>query len=352
MPYAKPSYSRNQVNLAGEFWARMPQPNDRKKMFETFDKINNWRACHYYPINTFQMTLRDKLTKIDPDAIVAQRLKRFFSIVQKLRRFKAMKLSTMQDIAGLRAVVHTLQQVRTLTNSYLNADKFTFKHELVTQRDYIEAPKESGYRGVHLVYRYNNRAKRSRHWNGLLIELQIRTRLQHIWATAVETLGTFLDHALKASEGPEEWLNFFSLTGSAFAHLEKGPPVPGYESLSAKETFAATIENADALHVHDRLKAYAVAVQQIVRTGSGDTYHLIVLDPVKKTSQVKSFSRVMFQQATDEYAGVEKRIASGEDLQAVLVSGGPIGELKRAYPNYFLDTHEFIEKLDQLRKRT
>lgn len=234
----------------------------------------------------------------------------------------------------------------------MNADSFAFKHELVTQRDYIESPKESGYRGIHLVYRYKNRAKRLLHWNGLLIELQIRTRLQHIWATAVETLGTFLDHALKASEGPNEWLDFFSLTGSAFAHVEKAPPVPGYEKISAKDTFSAVIENADALHVHDRLKAYAVAAQEIIRTGSGDTYHLIILDPVKKTSQVKSFSRVMFQQATDEYAEIEKRIAKGDEVQAVLVSGGPIGQLKRAYPNYFLDTHEFIEKLDKLRKRT
>lgn len=114
MAYAKPSYSRNQVNLAGEFWARGNVAAGDLEMYATFDKINNWRSCHYYPINTFQMTLREKLKKIDPDAIVAQRLKRFFSIVQKLRRFRSMKLSTMQDIAGLRAVVHTLPQVREL----------------------------------------------------------------------------------------------------------------------------------------------------------------------------------------------------------------------------------------------
>ncbi len=45
----------------------------------------------------------------------------------------------------------------------------------------------------------------------LLIELQLRTRLQHEWATAVETMGTFLQSSLKSSQGPEEWLDFFSL---------------------------------------------------------------------------------------------------------------------------------------------
>jgi ppGpp synthetase/RelA/SpoT-type nucleotidyltranferase len=47
----------------------------------------------------------------------------------------------------------------------------------VREYSYIEAPKESGYRGTHLVYRYYS--DRSATWNGLSIEIQVRSRLQH-----------------------------------------------------------------------------------------------------------------------------------------------------------------------------
>ena len=50
------------------------------------------------------------------------------------------------------------------------------------------------------------------------------------------------------------------------------------------------------------------------------------------------------------YTAIEKEIASGADKQAVLVSAGPIAGLRRAYPNFFLDTHEFLRKLDRIKK--
>ena len=50
--------------------------------------------------------------------------------------------------------------------------------------DYITTPKDSGYRGVHLIYRYYS--DKNETFNGLKIEVQIRTALQHAWATAVD----------------------------------------------------------------------------------------------------------------------------------------------------------------------
>ncbi|MEA1894581.1 MAG: RelA/SpoT domain-containing protein [Euryarchaeota archaeon] len=161
--------------------------------------LNNWRSCHRYPINTFQATLHQKVEKIDSKAFVAQRLKRTPAIISKLQRFTKMKFSRMQDIGGLRVVVATLKRVYELEESYKQS---RFKHKLVTERDYIQNPKSSGYRSVHMVYKYHNDSAAA--YDGLLLELQIRTRLQHAWATAAETMGTFINYALKSSEGPEE----------------------------------------------------------------------------------------------------------------------------------------------------
>jgi len=343
MAFPRPQYSRNQVNRAGEILCRaqieLPDAD------WAFDVLSNWRSCHGYPINTFQATLRTKLEGIDPDAIVAQRLKRIPSILSKLRRFDSMQLARMQDIGGLRAVVNTLGHVREVRSNYR---KSRFLHDLVAERDYIDSPKHSGYRGIHLVYRYKSDI--AAQYNGLLLELQLRTKLQHTWATAVETMGTFLNHALKSSEGPEEWLDFFSLTGSAFALKEKTTPVPRYAEMSAKETYAACNAEAERLNVRSRLEAFSVAANSISQHKGGGTYHLIVLDPINMTVQINSYSRDRLEEANKAYTKTEERIVKGESIQAVLVSAGPIDQLRRAYPNYFLDTREFLHQLDRLAK--
>lgn len=339
MAWPTPKYSRNQVNRSGKTLCLSDiEPLERRKATAV---LNNWRSCHGYPINTFQSTLRDKLRSIDPHALVAQRLKRTPSIVEKLRRFHGMQLARMQDIGGLRAVVKSLTEIRELEKNYKNS---RFAHELIDVDDYIANPKASGYRSIHMIYRYKNPIRPE--YDGLLLELQIRSRLQHAWATAVETMGTFLNHALKSSEGPDEWLDFFALAGSGFSYLEDGPPVPCYEFLSKKETFSRITREATRLEVKHRLIAFTAALRVITDERHAGSYHLIVLDPIKRTVTLSRYSQKRLDEANKEYTRQEHRIHEGESIQVVLVSAGPIDALKRAYPNYFLDTREFIAQLD------
>ena len=218
MRFPTPKNSRKAVNRAGDVLKAMTEtPAELMKAYEI---VSNWRSCHGYPINTFKITLRRKGAQVDKTVLVAQRLKRFESIIAKLQRYPNMNLAQMQDIGGLRAVVKTVSQLHRLRDIYLGLKHPTFARDLVT-RDYTDTPKPSGYRSIHLVYRYKNRGMPD--YDGLQIELQLRTKLQHIWATAVETIDTFLQYSLKASRGPEEWLDFFSITGSAFARLKSNP---------------------------------------------------------------------------------------------------------------------------------
>ena len=76
--------------------------------------LANWRACHAYPINTFQATLRGEAKHGYGKCIVAQRLKRAPSIIAKLQRFEDMQLARMQDIGGLRAILSSVIKVRSL----------------------------------------------------------------------------------------------------------------------------------------------------------------------------------------------------------------------------------------------
>ena len=254
-----------------------------------------------------------------------------------------MKLSRMQDIGGLRAVVRDIPKLKLL---YSNYKKSRFLHGLISEHDYILAPKISGYRSIHLVYRYNNPLVPD--YNGLLIELQLRTRRQHAWATAVETMGIFLDYALKSSEGPEEWLKFFSLTSSAFAHLEDQNLVPGYGDLTREETYRAVAQKSKELNVGEKLTGFGVAIDAIHSDKRRGTYYLLVLNPKERSLNFRAYSKERFLVATQDYLKVEEEIVEGSQKQAVLVATASIEDLRRAYPNFFLATQEFLVILKEI----
>lgn len=344
--FVEPHYSKGQVNRAGEILAG---PEGFLAEDEQWARriLANWRACHAYPINTFQATLRQRLKGIDPQAIVAQRLKRAPSIVARLQRFDGMQLARMQDIGGLRAVVSSIDRVRRLEDAYRNG---RFKHDLTSSKNYIDDPKKDGYRSIHLIYRYVN--DQASAYNGLSLELQLRTRLQHTWATAVETLGTFLGQALKSGQGEQQWRSFFRKASAALAIEEKTTTVPGFENRSDDEVFADLERSEAHLHVLTKLEGFAVAADQITTESGQGAYHLIILDPVKKRVSIQPYATRNLEQATLAYAAAEERAKAGEGIEAVLVSAGPVDALRRAYPNYFLDTQAFVSKIRKVIARS
>jgi putative GTP pyrophosphokinase len=299
-----PKFSRSQVSKAGNHLAAksiqdVASARDLDDWFHAYEVLANWRACHGYPINTFQATLRTRLKKVDDGALVAQRLKRTPSILNKLRRFNGMNLARMQDIGGLRAVVGSMRQLGVLNELYLSTP---LSHELVSQYDYVRNPKPSGYRSIHLVYRY--KARTPTPYDGLLLELQLRTRVQHSWATAVETAGTFLEHSLKSSEGPEEWLRFFALAGNAFAHIERSASVPGFENSSRNDTFRRTAAEAKRLRIRDMLMGYSSAVREISPGTKRATFYIVQLNlgGSEKTVSITPFARDQLERANATYA--------------------------------------------------
>ncbi|MCS6472548.1 RelA/SpoT domain-containing protein [Burkholderia thailandensis] len=344
MAFAVPEFTRKGITRAGV--VLVDPEADAAALTNALALINHWRACHAYPINTFQATLRSRLKKICPDALVAQRLKRVPSIKNKLTRNPGMQLARMQDIGGLRAVVDSMAQIRMLRNLYIAGN---LTHELVDEDDYIAAPKESGYRSLHLIYRYHNPAAEA--YNGLCLEIQIRTRRQHAWATTVETIGTFINHALKANEGPDEWLAFFKVASAAIAILERSAPPVEFANLNERDVWTDFIERADRLDVVRKLRAFAVATGAISRDKGAGSYHLVILDAEQRTVSVTSYGTRRLEEANVAYAKAEGEAQGARSMQVVLVKTDSIDSLRRAYPNYFLDTHQFLMIVTGIRRR-
>jgi putative GTP pyrophosphokinase len=221
-----------------------------------------------------------------------------------------------------------------------------FKHELVSSKDYLQAPKEDGYRSIHLIYRYvNNRAPE---YNGLSLELQLRTQLQHAWATAVETMGTFLGQALKSGQGEAPWRGFFAKASAALAVVEKTAPVPGFEQHTAADVFAEVARAESELRVLEKLRSFAIAADRITAERGTGAYHLVVLNSANRTVAIRPYPIARLEEANLAYAEIEQRTKAGEQIEAVLVSAGPIDALRKAYPNYFLDTHAFVKQIEKM----
>jgi hypothetical protein len=302
------------------------------------DVVGNWRAIHAFPLNTFQVRLRTAAAMVYKNALVAQRLKRLSSIEFKLRRFPGMSLARMQDIGGCRAVLRNPAEVRRLSRDYRSS---RMKHHLVNEKDYITDPKDSGYRGIHLMYRYHSDRKGT--YNGLLIELQIRSLLQHAWATAVETVGIFLEHSLKSSMGPEQWLRFFALSASAFARVERAPLVPG--TPRTKRELGREIRRVQRqLDVQQKLRTFGRALQVTEKTTPRNA-HFYLLSLTPGTLTIFSYRKGELEEATAHYLQVEREAEGVPGAQAVLVSAESFKALRRAYPNYYLDTQVFLRRL-------
>jgi len=363
MAWATPKFSRGAVNRAGDFLVNEQSILQNYAQAEDFDGlvqrlddeyavINNWRASHSYPLQCMKMTLKNRAIEIDPNAVIAQRLKRLSSIAAKLERFPNMKFSQMQDIGGCRAVVSDVNQVRQLVAVYEESWKKNpnARMEFSEKYDYMIDPKADGYRGVHLVYKYRTQSPDRKVYNGLRIEIQLRSYLQHAWATAVEIVSTVTGQQLKSNIGTDDWKRFFLLMSSAIALREESPTVPNTPPTKV-ETRAELHRLDQRLNIAQVLSAYSTIINQVPEmVAAGFAHYLVVLDSETRQTTITSYRKEDLAEASEEYLRIEKSMGGQSTKQAVLASVDSVAALHKAYPNYFLDTKEFIKVFREVLK--
>lgn len=315
---------------------------------QALDTIVNWRSSHAFPLQCLKMTLINRTKKLTYSVVVAQRLKRLISIQTKLINNENMKLSKMHDIGGCRAVVRNVAEVERLVKLYeRSAAKNPGKRaEFVRKYDYIAQPKVDGYRSIHLVYKYRTSSKKYAAFNGLRIEIQIRSRLQHAWATAVETVSTFTGRSIRSSIGDANWKRFFALMGSGIALKERRPLVPN-TPIDPVKLVEEIKTLSSKLQVEKVLQQWSAAITMLTDNPPEAEVYLLILDTENITMRITAYAESQQSLANQEYSSLEKEIAAGAKLQVVLVSVSSVRDLRRAYPNYFLDTTVFIDTVKQ-----
>lgn len=333
-----PEYTKRQINDAGEIIRKDSiSPQDRAMALKVID---NWRSAHAYPLHVFYMNLRRKAGS-RTDILVAERLKRLDSIVGKLQREEGMQLYRMQDLGGCRMVLPTLDEVYSFSEMIQNS---RVRHELKKTNDYIQNPKKSGYRSLHLVYKFKTDTHGKEIYNQypMLIELQFRTHLQHIWATALETIGLFTNQALKAGRGSKDILRFFTVTSSLFAIKEGCQVVPG--TVDDETELISEIEQInDQHHVLDMLRAIRTVIDHdATNTPDKRGYYILQLDYEKHTLRRWFFQPSELEKANKLYDYLEEKRGYAP-LDIVLVRASSYSTVKAAYPNYFMDIGEFVD---------
>ena len=332
-------YSRNQISKAGE---KLLTSKSKIEIEEALNLINDWRTNHLHPLVVLKNNLLRLLNKNNIEAnLVSQRLKRLTSIQYKLDLNPSMGLGGMQDIGGYRTVLKDVKDLTKLRDA-LSEQRINHKLERIT--DYVKTPKDTGYRSIHFVYKYSS----SRDiYDGLKIELQIRTKLQHNWATAVETAGIITKTSLKSNQGPDEWLDFFKIVSSLFAVKEKLPIMDEHQDFTMQELMVKCYNYCEEFNILKKFKAIRVSTNRIESDNFPGDYYLLNININKMFVNIQVFNKSQFKYATSEYLKLETSI-NENDSAVVLVSATSIKTLKKAYPSYFLDTSEFIQAIDKM----
>ncbi|MBN1784029.1 MAG: RelA/SpoT domain-containing protein [Alphaproteobacteria bacterium] len=345
-----PIFSKKRVDLAGK------NVRENTATREDYDIIENWRASHVHVLNTWSSILKNRINKSNIKVVYAQRLKRKITIFDKLsNRQSGMSLSRMHDIAGCRLIFKSYKDLINYRSSLHKTKKML--HSLIKQDEkpypynYIQTPQDSGYRGIHDVYKYKSKKgkDRSPKWDGLRIEIQYRTIFQHAWATAVEVADFMTQNRTKFGEGSEDQKEFFRLSSEIIARvyeneksckpkLSDADLIREFIIINKKTNLLTRLRHLKLIKKSDAIKSNILIIKLTFSQPGGPPASIVEPQP-------------SLSAANKEYFRLEKE---NPDADIVLVKSDA-KSIKDAFRNYFADTKDFVsyieEGLKELRKR-
>ena len=124
------------------------------------------------------------------------------SISEKLRR-ESIRLTQIQDIAGCRLTVTDIAEQDTVVQSLNDL----FEKTIIVDR---RQQPSHGYRAVHVIASCLDK----------MIEIQVRTSLQHLWAELSEKLSDIVDPAIKYGAGNERVRTLLTLSSEVVVGME------------------------------------------------------------------------------------------------------------------------------------
>ncbi|MBQ7753011.1 MAG: GTP pyrophosphokinase family protein [Treponema sp.] len=164
---------------------RLSVPGDFYKMAFQFQQIMMVYESAIKQIET-KLDILNKESSVNrtrnPISTVKSRIKSPESIAKKLEKkglpvnFDSM-MKNLNDIAGVRVICPYISDIYSVRDMLLKQPDLT----LIKQNDYIDNPKESGYRSLHLVMEIPVYLSKTEH--NVRVEIQLRTIAMDFWAS-------------------------------------------------------------------------------------------------------------------------------------------------------------------------
>ncbi len=190
------TYENNKMIKKDELIAKLPAITDAEKVFflDTTSQIREMMMLYNSAIRevtTKLEVLNEELSiknERNPIEFITSRVKTPASIVGKLKR-KELGISLrnveeyINDVAGVRVICSFIDDIYEIANMLIKQDDI----KLLEVKDYIQNPKQNGYRSLHLLVQipiFLSDEKKN-----MKVEIQIRTMAMDFWAS--------LEHDLK-----------------------------------------------------------------------------------------------------------------------------------------------------------
>jgi ppGpp synthetase/RelA/SpoT-type nucleotidyltranferase len=289
---------------------------------EELEQLQEFRTSFSKPlVNVFNIT-RELADKVNQSSILAFRLKRIDTIINKLSREKEMDLSRMGDIGGIRCIFYNEAEVykakALIENTFESGGK---------TRDYIkEIHRDIGYKSVHMYVKDPISQKR--------IEIQLRTRNHHNWATLIEITDLLYDLRLKelGFESNEKFGKFHALMSSD-KELSKVEAELVYDVLD-KYNFISVLSKTFRKNNAEVKKRWSSEEKN-------NSYFLIEASK-KDIPTLKSFKT--FEEAEHAYFEKYKENSSAE-IVLTSIKKPNFKQISVAYANYILSYHTFTSDI-------
>ena len=345
MSYPEPPESKSHVKKAGLAIAHGTATQT------DFDLVDRWRSSHGYVINTFQAWIKGHFSKQATNVEFAQRLKRRNTVIDKIMRKSPngspliADVSAMHDFAGCRLIFDSVEDLKTF-REYMHSSKVmkNVNHTLrypPEKYDYIDKPKLSGYRGIHDVYRHlprgSKRQETRKPWDGLLVEIQYRTRAQHAWATAVEISDIIDGERTKFETNQSQRGKFFAIASEIIArkHEDLSRAFVDQNTEQLQKELQKLEDKFGILRSLSLLRQFEVSKQLKKHN---------VLN-IRKYNNELVLEVISFDSPTDAINKATELEHFGDSVNAVYVRSDNPNQLRSAYRNYFNDPIDFVQLL-------
>jgi len=185
-----------------------------KKDMKKYKTLMAYFSCAMMEIETKFKVLNEEFSiesEQNPIETIKSRLKSPESIIEKAKKLGIAPTvenieANIFDIAGVRVICTYQSDIYMLADSFLKQDDVT----LIQRKDYIENPKENGYRSLHLIVEtpiFLHDQKKL-----MKVEIQLRTLSMDWWAS--------LEHKIRYKKDiPEEQLAEISRDLKACAEI-------------------------------------------------------------------------------------------------------------------------------------